>query len=112
MNDEGRDLLVQAALTGHKQRRFMLHGGVILNGECAVGILHLAMHASREEALLCASCHSSEHGAIVSLLPQSPCLESLYVKFQTNGKELDTIIKMNDSEGRDFLSIARKLGAE
>ena len=51
MNDDARELLVAAALRGHKQTRGNFHA--LGGGECALGVLHLTFHRTRRAAVRC-----------------------------------------------------------
>lgn len=98
MNELARETLVAAALQGHTQIKLSLHD-LKSDGECALGILHLSMHKTRQEALDC--CIDK---------PGFPylCSEKIYEKFGLTFRDVAEIQAANDSDGWDFLAIARK----
>ncbi len=97
MNDEAREVLVAAALRGHKQARGALHD--VPEGECALGVLHLAVHPTRDRAMVCAA------------LGGGHC-EEMERRFAIGYFEAMAIASANDEEGWDFLTIARKIGVK
>ena len=93
MNDEAREILVAAALRGHRQVRGKLHDSAAAEGECALGVLHLAAHqGERNHALAC--CNGGE----------------VLTMYDISHDEMSQILQMNDHDGADFLTIARKVG--
>lgn len=100
MNAEARDLLVAAALRGHRQIKDRFHDPKAETGECALGVLHLACHASRQEALACVADLDIEKYREVKR------------RFDLSSADVDGIWKANDHKGWDFLQIANKLGLE
>lgn len=101
MNDEAREVLVAAALRGHRQVR-QLHAS-IGEGECAMGLLHLERHSNRAEAVACASMAGREESSL------GPCIRAVEASYGISGREGIEIRALNDS-GADFLTIARKVG--
>ena len=101
MNEKAVETLVQAALRAHKQIKGYLHG--IGGGECALGILHLADHnGNRQAALWCRA---------------GPVNSPGYISWATHLENWDIdrteearILRANDEQGLDFLTIARKCG--
>lgn len=92
MNDEAREILVAAALRGHRQVRGTLHDSAAAEGECALGVLHLAAHqGERNHALTCTG-------------------NEVLAKYDISHDEMSQILKMNDHDGADFLTIAREAG--
>lgn len=49
--DEAAEVLVAAGLRGHPEQRGVVHGDA---GDCALGIVHLALHQGKREARACA----------------------------------------------------------
>jgi hypothetical protein len=98
MNAAGRDALIAAGMRGHRQITGVFHAHRD-PGECALGVLHLTMHATRAEAVVCQgwSCH----GGVSHCEPLARYAISL--------SEALAITKLNDA-GMDFIGIARKLG--
>ena len=95
MNERGKEILIQAGLKGHPQARGILHD--VIEGECALGVLHLAVHGnSRRKAL---SCHVSGSGEVME-------------RFDISEAELERIINLNDYDKLDFIGIVRKLDEE
>jgi hypothetical protein len=97
MNEEARELLVQAALEGRKQIKYAMHDGE--GGSCAVGILHEALHATYADAVACMEEHRS-------------CWYQAERRFGINLSESTDIVGANDDKGWDFLTIARKVGRD
>ena len=96
MNDKAREVLVAAALRGHKQ----VQGDMHLNkGECAIGVLHLAYHNTRVGAVRCWL-----HGRMG--------LHDWEAQYGLDSDGMMEVIRRNDQDGWDFLTIARKVGRE
>lgn len=97
MEEKWREILVEAALKGHKQGYCHLHSFDI-EEDCALGIIHISLHSSREEAVKCSlNCdirisHKEE-----------------FLKLGLDGKAIE-IMRRNDVLREDFLTIARKTG--
>ena len=95
MNDRAREALIAAALNGVKQIRDKMHDGQ--GGYCAMGVLHVATHAGDEWAAW--TCHSNV------------CTFEIFSRnYDIDQGELTAIIRANDTDGWDFLTIARKIG--
>ena len=110
MNDEARALLVAAALRKHTQVRYMWHHPI--EGECALGVLHLEMHATRTEAVACLG-----PGAHVTA-DTIACWRKLHTRFgisdipalprcEEHPFAVVTLQHLNDEHRADFLTIAR-----
>ena len=95
MNDRAREALIAAALSGVKQIKGRVHDGQ--GGHCALGVLHLAVHGGNE--LLALKCHPTLCG-----------FEHFGAFFELDQCEQTEIIQRNDTDGWDFLTIARKIG--
>lgn len=99
MNDEAREVLVAAALRGHAQAIGFMHHPLD-NADCAIGVLHLALHETREAAMRC---------------PRAPitgdvlCADRAIQRYELTSADQMEIIRRNDA-GQDFLTIARKVG--
>ena len=102
MNDTARELLVQAALNGHKQIKGQMHDYGFNEGECALGILHLALHHTRKAAIAC----NSSSQATLSMKANS--YMEVQKAFDISREDANTIINKNDEAGWDFLTISRK----
>ena len=100
MNDAAREVLVAAALSGSRQIIGRYHDQTADDGECAMGVLHLAMHADRAAALQCLD----GFGAVTH-----ECAEKLWARFGMDPAEHIEVATMNNN-GHDFLTIARKVG--
>ena len=98
MNDRAREILATAGLQGHPQIRKTWHTD---KGECALGVLHLACHATREEALQCYNARQNNH--------EYNNFSEIREMFDLSWPELRQIWTANDN-GWDFLTIARKIG--
>lgn len=98
MNDKAREVLVAAALRGHKQAAQLhrLHE----EADCAIGLLHTAIHGSRLAAVECWH-HRSDAGCIIRTQHHFGISEA-------EGRE----IRDRNDAGDDFLTIARKVGRE
>jgi hypothetical protein len=101
MNDRAREALVAAALSGHPQDTGQWHSP---KGECALGVLHIEMHGSREKALRC--------NQLVPLNPGKSGGQHSHLKdaFDLSRAEASQIVKANDVLRWDFLTISRKIG--
>ena len=106
MNDEAREVLVAAGLRGHEQAQGRLHSRV-READCALGVLHLTMHQNRREALACSSL-----GILGWSAMQDPCLDTLLQRYAITSQDEHEIIRRNDEDGWDFLTIARKVGLD
>ena len=102
MNDEGREVLRRAALDGHRQAYYSLHDD---DADCALGVLHLAAHRNREEAVTCDGMHNDSMD-----LEEYPC--RAIQRFKVSWEEQSEIIWRNDAARQDFLTIATKTGIE
>lgn len=114
MNDEAREILTAAALSGHKQVFGTAHGTE--GGECAWGVLHLAMHdGNRLEALRCYYWRPENDGPAKS----EKCIDKLEQRFdvdhagvavacETHPNAWDFLCHRNDVHHEDFLTISRK----
>jgi hypothetical protein len=112
LNDAARDVLVAAALRGHKQVTKMYHGND--GGDCALGVLHATLHGTRQEAMDCASQFSTclatdSDGTLYTL--KAPINVELQAHFDISPHEARTIIAKNDA-GWDFLDVAYKIGVK
>ena len=97
MNDEAREVLVTAALRGHQQARRVMHGSI---GDCALGVLHLTMHATRDDAIIC-----RDYSKVA-------CERDMLQRFGLGWGDTREIIHRNDDLSQDFLTIANKTGHE
>jgi hypothetical protein len=95
MNDEAREVLVAAALRGHRQITGRTHDQHANEGECAMGVLHLRFHETRAEAVRCWLGQAASH--------------PWWGRFRLEAGEIQMIAHRNDN-GWDFLTIARKVG--
>lgn len=108
MNDEARELLVGAALRGHRQITHRLHDVNADTGECAMGVLHLEAHRGhRPNAVQCGQ----------STFSASVCLTETADRYGITRAEWEDIVNRNNGTGvydapQDFLTIARKVGHE
>lgn len=100
MNDEAREILVAAGLRGDKQAIGKLHDRD--GADCAMGKLHLAMHATRDEALLCSNSGGYVFGA---------CGKALVKRFDMANSQWE-VTDANNNRRWDFLTIARKVGVK
>lgn len=105
MNDEAREVLVAAALRGHRQIRTRYHDPDQESGECAMGVLHLAMHGARAEALACAY---TPYGQQLD----GDCHQRLKDRFGLGELGHVNVALANDERRWDLLTIARKVGTE
>jgi len=93
MNDVARDALALAGLTGHPQAMGALHAD---EGDCAIGVIHIAAHrGNRFAALQCGLSYRCA-GAFAEM----------------DDRQLREVWVANDNKGWDFLTIARKFGNE
>mgnify|MGYP007031194515 CR=1 FL=1 len=93
ISDRVIEILIEAGMRNHPQIHLSLHGE---QGECALGVLHLAVHNSREGAVACAIANFGGY----------ECVEN---HFSLSSVEMEHIWKLNDGERLDFIGIARKL---
>ena len=102
MNEKARDALVAAALRGHSQVRGALHADLAHDGDCALGVLHIAHHGGNRLAAV--ACWAGGRG----------CSPAFGRAWGICAEEHNEIIHANDNLGWDFLTIARKccLGPE
>lgn len=109
MNQQARDLLVNAALQGRPQITKAYHSG---NGDCAIGVLHdLSEQHNRE------TCMWRERPALISQANDTIKVAGLSVdtrpcpveKCFYAGTEGRMISHLNDEHKWDFLTIAREL---
>lgn len=96
MNDRAREVLVAAALAGHRQIKYFMHFPGDL-GDCALGVLHLALHQTRKEACDCMSTRGKS-------------TRELQEAYALTRKDYGDITEANDDLGWDLLTIARKVG--
>jgi len=95
MNDVARDALALAGLTGHPQAMGALHAD---EGDCAIGVIHIAAHrGNRFAALRCGLSYRCA-GTFAEM----------------DDRQLKEVWLANDRKGWDFLTISRKccLGQE
>jgi hypothetical protein len=99
MNDAARDELAAAGLRGHRQVKREWHDPTLPEGECGLGVLHVALHAGRFRALKC-----WRHG-----IPPS-CEKRLNIRFDLTAADRQDLVTANDCKGWSFLDMARKIG--
>ena len=108
MFEKAVEVLVQAALAGHRQILGLLHDRTALQGECVVGLFLLAFNKwNRDLALSCSA--PDKYGEALraygfrEIIDQCPeC--GIYEK-----RPGSLVIHWNDFHKWDFLTIARKL---
>lgn len=107
MNAIGENALVQAALHKVRQSRKTLHDN---NGRhCALGVIHLDAHnGNKTEAFACFQKFYWEH-LLTDSYGSMPC--HFLRRAGISREEAEDIESMNDNDGLDFLTIARKCTA-
>ena len=93
ISDRVIEILIDAGMRNHPQIHMSLHGE---QGECALGVLHLVVHISREKAVACAIANFRGY----------KCVQN---HFSLSRVETEHIWQLNDWERLDFIGIARKL---
>lgn len=99
MNEQAREALAAAALRGHRQIVGTLHDSE-KEGDCALGILHLASHNGDRKATITCSRVSYMGHPFNSFFPAQ--------SVKDRNKAIRKIAYANDILGWDFLTIARK----
>jgi hypothetical protein len=122
MNEAGRQVLIDAGLRGHRQIKYRFHQSPPLtfedwltvdlarmirptfwqSGECAIGVLHLSVHSNRREAIACRRSH-----VMVGQPSWHEC--RFFALYDISDEDFTAINRLNDSEGLDFIGIARKM---
>ena len=97
MNELAREVFVKAALAQHEQIHMAWHNYLDKAGECAMGLLHLEMHETRKQALVCFYTAGS----------RIKCIPRLMRKFGLSQRDCGEIARRND-RGEDWITIARK----
>ena len=94
--NEWRDVLRDAWLKQHPQILNKMHAP---DGDCALGVLHLAVHGNKQQAMKC------DQGVGLTGV-----LKELRERFGIGTFLAYEIVKRNDKQGQDFLTIASKAG--
>jgi hypothetical protein len=111
LNDAAREVLVAAALRGHKQATRHYHKAD--GSDCALGVLHATLHATRVHAMDCAAKFAiAAVDAEGDLMLIAPIHDELEQHFGISRREAREITERNDRDKWDFLAIAYKVGIE
>ena len=96
LSEKAVAVLVDAALKGVPQIQGRYHDGY--GGSCAVGVLHAAI-PNHKPLNFCGECGPHL------------ILESVKAAYDLTEKDCQRMLELNDLQGADFLTIARKRGA-
>lgn len=101
MNDKARELLIKAALDGVPQVHGTLFSG---EGRCAMGVIIEGLGLKEKWYVM--------KETPPMLRDSTVFWREVFKEAGMNPYEHGRVVEMNDSDGFDFLTIARKLGNE